>query len=139
ERAFPDKKLFLSTNVTQNKLWIVADGFLTELFFNLLHNVMKVDKSELVKVDVEANEVEDKDFVKVQIMDYGPGVSDNEKQHIFSRYKDEFDGVRGSGIGLTLVQRILNRYGGQIWVEDRVRGDSSQGANFVVLLPRGEP
>ena len=138
ERAFPNKQVFLSTNIQEQKYWVHGDGFLTELFFNILHNAVKMDRSPLVKIEVQAKVNNDEDFVKVEVQDQGPGVPNSEKKRIFNRYPNGMEGVRGSGIGLTLVQRILQRYGGQIWVEDRIKGDHSQGANFVVLIPRGE-
>ncbi len=138
ERAFPNKQLFLSTNIQDKEFWVYGDGFLTELFFNIIHNAMKMDRNQLVKIEVQAEDTTDNNFIKVEVLDQGPGVPDSEKKRIFNRIPDEMEGVRGSGIGLTLVQRILQRYGGQIWVEDRIAGDHSQGANFVVLIPRGE-
>ena len=138
ERAFPNKQIFLSTNIQDQTYWVYSDGFLTELFFNILHNAAKMDRNPMVKIEVQASENTTNDFVKVEVQDQGPGVPDSEKNRIFNRYLNGAEGVRGSGIGLTLVQRILQRYGGQSWVEDRVAGDHTQGANFVVLLPRGE-
>jgi signal transduction histidine kinase len=38
------------------------------------------------------------------------------------------------GLGLSLVKKIVESYNGDIWVEDRVKGDHEQGSNFVVLL-----
>jgi K+-sensing histidine kinase KdpD len=138
ERAFPNKQVFLSTNIEEQKYWVNGDGFLTELFFNILHNAVKMDRNPLVQIEVQATDNNQEESVKVEILDQGPGVPDSEKNRIFNRYPNGMEGVRGSGIGLTLVQRILQRYGGKIWVEDRISGDHSQGANFVVLLPRGE-
>ncbi|MFX1318948.1 MAG: PAS domain S-box protein [Promethearchaeota archaeon] len=138
ERAFPNKQIFLSTNIQDQTYWVYSDGFLTELFFNILHNAAKMDRNPMVKIEVQASEKSTNNFVKVEVQDQGPGVPDSEKKRIFNRYPNGPEGVRGSGIGLTLVQRILQRYGGEIWVEDRVTGDHTQGANFVVLLPRGE-
>jgi PAS domain S-box-containing protein len=138
ERAFPNKQIFLSTNIQDKTYWVYSDGFLTELFFNILHNAAKMDRNPMVKIEVQASENNAEDFVKVEVRDQGPGVPDSEKKRIFNRYPKGGEGIRGSGIGLTLVQRILQRYGGRIWVEDRIMGDHTQGANFVVLLPREE-
>ncbi|MFX1510795.1 MAG: PAS domain S-box protein [Promethearchaeota archaeon] len=135
ERAFPNKQVFLSTNIEDHQYLVHVDGFLTELFFNILHNAVKMDRNSLVKIEVTAS-YHDDGLVKVEVQDQGPGVPDSEKQRIFNRYPHGMEGVRGSGIGLTLVQRILQRYGGQIWVEDRIPGDHTQGANFVLLLPK---
>ncbi|MFX1368522.1 MAG: hypothetical protein ACFFAY_08000 [Promethearchaeota archaeon] len=38
-------------------------------------------------------------------------------------------------VGLTVVDRYVQDMGGQIWVEDRVKGDPSKGSKFVVILP----
>jgi len=43
--------------------------------------------------------------------------------------------MRGMGLGLSLVKKIIESYHGQIWVEDRVKGDSTRGSNFVLLIP----
>ena len=43
-----------------------------------------------------------------------------------------------SGIGLSLVSRILEIYNGKIWVEDKVKGEYSQGSKFVVLIPEAD-
>ncbi|MFX1577397.1 MAG: PAS domain S-box protein [Promethearchaeota archaeon] len=138
ERAFPNKQVFLSTNIEDQTYWVKGDGFLTELFFNILHNAVKMDRNPLVKIEVQASNVQANEFVKIEVQDQGPGVPDSEKKKIFNRFPKAMEKVRGSGIGLTLVQRILQRYGGQIKVKDRISGDHSQGANFVLLIPRGD-
>jgi signal transduction histidine kinase len=38
------------------------------------------------------------------------------------------------GMGLSLVKKIVDKYGGKIWVEDRIKGNHNEGSNFVVLL-----
>ena len=39
------------------------------------------------------------------------------------------------GFGLTLVKKLIKSYNGKIWVEDNVKGDYTQGSNFVLLIP----
>jgi signal transduction histidine kinase len=39
------------------------------------------------------------------------------------------------GLGLYLVKTLVDSYGGRVWVEDRVPGDRTKGARFVVMLP----
>lgn len=39
------------------------------------------------------------------------------------------------GFGLTLVKKIIESYKGDIWIDDRVPDDYTQGSNFVVLIP----
>jgi signal transduction histidine kinase len=42
---------------------------------------------------------------------------------------------KGMGIGLTLVKKAIETYSGQIWVEDRIIGDYTEGSNFIIMIP----
>jgi len=72
-------------------------------------------------------------FVRVSVEDTGPGVPDDQKEAIFHRYEQQKRGV-GEGLGLFLVQILVERYGGKIWVEDRVPGRPGEGAAFRFTL-----
>jgi len=54
---------------------------------------------------------------------------------IFQRAFNTNKTVSGMGIGLSLVKKIIETYNGQIWVEDRVKGEYSKGSKFIVLIP----
>ncbi len=54
---------------------------------------------------------------------------------IFKRGNRELKGSKGMGIGLSLVKKILKSYKSKIWVEDKVKGDYSEGSKFVLLIP----
>ena len=41
------------------------------------------------------------------------------------------------GLGLSLVKKIIDNYGGKIWIEDKVKGDYSKGANVILLIQKG--
>jgi len=111
----------------------MADEFLIDLFYNLLHNAARMDLSEDVVIDVSEYPSDEKDMLMLRIEDRGPGISDSMKQAILSRFDEKVK--RGWGLGLTLVKQIVDRYGGKIWIEDRISGDYSQGACFVLVLP----
>ena len=57
------------------------------------------------------------------------------KEKIFQRGYNAREFVSGLGLGLTLVKKILNLYKGEIWVQDKIESDYTQGSNFVILLP----
>jgi signal transduction histidine kinase len=45
------------------------------------------------------------------------------------------DKAKGMGLGLYLVKSLVESYGGRVWVEDRIMGDHTEGAMFLVMLP----
>lgn len=69
------------------------------------------------------------------IDDNGPGVPDDMKEMIFNRLSRGDTKAKGSGLGLYLVKSLVESYSGRVWVEDRVKGNHTQGARFVVMLP----
>ncbi|WP_292366111.1 MULTISPECIES: PAS domain-containing sensor histidine kinase [unclassified Methanoculleus] len=109
---------------------VLADDLLPEVFANLIGNAVKFGGPG-VEITVRA---EDEDgFVRVSIEDTGPGVPDDQKREIFYRYEKRRRGV-GEGLGLFLVQVLIERYGGRIWVEDRIAGRPEEGAAFRFTL-----
>ncbi|MFW9983783.1 MAG: PAS domain S-box protein, partial [Candidatus Odinarchaeota archaeon] len=79
ERNFPTKSILITNNIRERQYYVTADQFLSELFFNILHNAAKFDRSERVTIDVRADLTSDERFLRVNIMDHGPGISDDEK------------------------------------------------------------
>lgn len=114
---------------------VLADDLLSEIFTNLIGNAVKHGGPGVaISIRVEADEV---GFFRVTVADTGRGVPDSQKDVIFHRYERKQRGV-GEGLGLYLVQILVDRYGGRIWVEDRVPGRSEQGAAFSFLLREAE-
>jgi signal transduction histidine kinase len=71
----------------------------------------------------------------VEIADTGPGIPAEELPRIFEElYRgSNARGSEGSGLGLALVRRVVERHGGRISV--RSRRDGVQGTVFIVSLP----
>ncbi len=136
KQAFPDKSIVLDTNIHPDKFKVLADDLLVDLFFNILHNAAKFDAHDKVEIEAKVHFDKNKRFLRVEISDHGPGIPDDLKNRIFARYTQRVgEKAQGSGIGLTLVQRIIDRYGGRIWVEDRVKGTHTKGSKILFLLP----
>ncbi|WP_305066339.1 PAS domain S-box protein [Methanoculleus sp.] len=113
---------------------VLADDLLPEVFTNLISNAVKHGGSG---VAVAVRTEEEDGFVRVTVADTGRGVPDDQKEEIFHRYEKKQRGV-GEGLGLYLVQILIDRYGGRIWVEDRVSGRSEEGAAFVFTLRQAD-
>lgn len=67
------------------------------------------------------------DHINVRIADNGPGIPDSRKEDIFGKDETGLDS-EGTGIGLYLVQSLMDAYDGDVWVED----NDPEGAVFVV-------
>jgi PAS domain S-box-containing protein len=111
---------------------VLVDGLLPEVFSNLIGNAVKYGGPG-VAITIRTEDVNG--LVRVSVEDTGPGVPDEEKDAIFHRYEQKKRGV-GEGLGLYLVQILIERYGGKIWVEDRVPGRPEEGAAFRFTLKK---
>jgi len=106
---------------------VVANEMLDSVLRNLLKNAVQHNDSEIPEVRVR---VTDRDETTViRIADNGPGVADDQKDVIFGRGEKGLNS-EGTGIGLYLVETLVESYGGEISVED----NEPRGAVFVVEL-----
>ncbi|MBE8724468.1 PAS domain-containing sensor histidine kinase [Flavobacterium hungaricum] len=107
-----------------------------QLFYNLVHNALKFSRAEVPpRVIIGCSIVQDPkgDWVEVRIEDNGIGLDNAYSERIFTAFerlhsKDEYE---GSGLGLSLCRKIVQRHGGTI----RASGDKDNGSTFTVLLP----
>jgi len=111
---------------------VLVDDLLPEVFANLIGNAVKHGGPAVVVTDPGGR---CGGFVRVSVEDTGPGVPDDQKEAIFHRYEQKKRGV-GEGLGLYLVQILVERYGGRVWVEDRVPGRPEEGAAFRFTLEK---
>ncbi len=117
----------------ENKLPIISSEKtrLLQLFQNLLSNAIKyMDKPQgLIKVGC----VEENDFWKFYISDNGPGIEEKYHDKIFTIFQTlkRRDEEESTGIGLTMVKKIIKLYNGKIWVESKL----GQGSTFFFTLP----
>ena len=110
---------------------VLADDLLCEVFTNLIGNAIK-HGGPGVAVTIRVG-AEEGGFLRVTVADTGRGIPDDRKEEIFHRYERKQRGV-GEGLGLYLVRILIDRYGGRIWVEDRIPGCPGEGAAFSFLL-----
>ena len=124
---FPDADI----RYTPQDRWVAADDLLSTVFVNLIGNAVKFGGPG-VTVRISAREEEG--FVAVSVEDTGPGIPDAEKPLVFEKFRKS--GARsGKGLGLYIVRTLIERYGGRVWVEDRVPGHPECGAAFRFTLP----
>jgi PAS domain S-box-containing protein len=96
---------------------------LVQLFQNLISNSIKnrSDLPPVIRIDAQRQE----DRWLISITDNGAGISPADREMIFGLFKRSTSaGSSGSGIGLAICQAIVQRQGGQIWVEEAPGGGS---------------
>jgi PAS domain S-box-containing protein len=116
-----------------------ADDLLRDVFSNLVGNAVKHTGDQAhVSINLDMVSEEGLKYCRVGVEDDGPGVSDGSKKTLFNRSLKGTPRAKGMGLGLYIVKTLVESYGGRVWVEDRVAGDHTKGARFVVMLPTVE-
>jgi two-component system, sensor histidine kinase len=117
-------------------LMIMGTALMKEVFCNLINNAIKHASCDVV-VDVRVDEVmrSEKKFYEVSVTDNGHGISDDLKSRLFNRFQRGETKAYGKGLGLFIVKSLVEQAGGDVKVEDRVPGDYTKGAKFIVSLP----
>jgi PAS domain S-box-containing protein len=129
---FIDNNIKIKNNIHEN-LIITADKLrLTEVFNNLINNSVKYSKeSGIIVFDAKY----DDKFVTISVEDDGMGMTEGQKNRIFDEFykadtsRHDFD---SSGLGLPICKRIVEKHGGQIWVESSGVG---KGSTFYFKIP----
>jgi len=140
-RAHAPTSVRFDLDLPEGPIAVLGEEFLEDVFMNLLDNAVKYDKHELKVVEVEADRMDAPDGARWQfrIKDRGAGVMDRDKRTIFGRFERRALSEYGTGLGLSIVAKATERCGGRAWVEDRVAGDHTQGACFVLELMEAPP
>jgi PAS domain S-box-containing protein len=109
----------------------ILEVHLSQLFQNLIGNAIKYRGNEPSRVHISA--VRQQDDWLFSVRDNGIGIEPQFQQTIFGLFKrlHSHDQHPGSGIGLALCKRIVERYGGRIWVESQ----PGAGSTFFFTLP----
>lgn len=140
--AFPDAEITMSDPPDPDTR-VLANELLSSVFRNLVNNAVQHNYVARPRVWISVEETDES--VRVAVADNGPGVPDDMKATLFGEGQKGLESG-GTGIGLFLVQRLVESYGGDVWIEDRTAedrfGDADEtaptGAVFVVELPAAE-
>ena len=122
----------LSVQVEQLRLRVDAEGLLLALR-NLFENAMKYTRERQhphIKVQARRNDL----GVELSIADNGIGFEMEYHDHIFKIFQrlHRDDQYPGTGIGLALVRKAVERIGGRVWAQSR----PGEGATFNIQLPK---
>ena len=111
---------------------LLNDVHFTNVMVNVLDNAIKYS-TEAPIIDIYTENI--KDFVLIKIKDQGIGMSKVAQKRIFEKFYREHTGdvhnVKGHGLGLAYVKRIIEDHNGQIFVES----EKGKGSTFIIKIP----
>jgi PAS domain S-box-containing protein len=110
----------------------MGEAHLQQIFQNLITNAIKYRNEDTPRIHVSA--AKSVDGWRFSVADNGIGIDPQYKEKIFGVFKRLHHNERygGTGIGLAICQRVVERYGGRIWVES----EEGKGATFFFTIPQ---
>ncbi|WP_420573146.1 sensor histidine kinase [Kordia sp.] len=133
ELIVEDRKGYVKMHLEANDTMVMAnDTHFTNVLVNVLDNAIKYTEGE-PKIDIYTQVV--KNNIQIKIKDQGQGMSKSVQKRIFEKFYREHTGdihnVKGHGLGLAYVKRIVDDHDGQISVES----EKGKGSTFIIKLP----
>jgi signal transduction histidine kinase len=125
------KKLTLTTRVPDKLPEVLGDrAEITRVVSNLIDNAIKYSESGEIVVSA----LRRPRHIEISVKDQGIGLitPKGSFDKLFSRFYQERASADGSGVGLAICKKIVNSYGGKIWVESEGKG---KGTTFRFTLP----
>lgn len=121
---------------SSDKLPIVADkNIINDIINNLVNNAIKFTKSGSVTINQSEFAHNDKYFVKIDVIDTGIGISEEEQKFIFDEFRQGSEGIsrnyEGTGLGLTISQKYAHLINGDLSVKSKL----GAGSTFTLILP----
>jgi two-component system phosphate regulon sensor histidine kinase PhoR len=111
---------------------LLNDVHFTNVIVNIIDNAIKYSPDKPV-IDIYTENI--KDFVIIKIKDLVSGMSKAAQKRIFEKFYREHTGdlhnVKGHGLGLAYVKRIVEDHDGQVFVES----EKGKGSTFIIKVP----
>ena len=118
-KNYPDIKFNIKGDCT-----VLCDGAIYSVIDNIVRNSVVHGKTDRIDITIDDN-------CEMRIVDFGKGIPSDVKDKIFGE-GESFGETRGSGLGLYIVKKVMERYGGEISFE----GNKPNGAVFVLKFKK---
>ena len=110
---------------------------LIQVMINLLSNASKFCDRDAGRVQVVLTH--EHDGLRVEVIDNGIGISRENQELIFEKFRQVGDTLtdkpQGTGLGLPICREIIHHFGGRLWVAS----EPGKGASFAFTLPFSQP
>jgi PAS domain S-box-containing protein len=130
KNEFENRRITVSVDITEAIPAVQLDrSQIKQVFFNLIKNALEaMPDGGALRIEMGAGDV----YVDIAFIDTGKGIAPEELQRVFEPYHTTKQ--TGSGLGLMIVQRIIDEHGGEIELSSK----PGAGTCFKVRLPRSE-
>ena len=123
-----ERSIVISVESTEPVMVKGDEQALTRVVLNLLSNALRfAPEHSAVEMSVYAEDCQ----AKLTVADRGPGLSAEDQQQVFTRFWRGKNAGPGSGLGLSIVKRVVERHGGTVSVVSEL----GRGSSFSVTLP----
>jgi two-component system phosphate regulon sensor histidine kinase PhoR len=128
------KKALTTLNISQNRTYLIADKFhFSNLVINILENSVKYcEKEPQIRIDIQKT----KKLLQIRFTDNGIGISKKYRKKIFNRFyrvpTGNVHNVKGFGLGLDYVRKIVKAHKWKIKVDENPEG----GSIFTLIIPQ---
>ena len=127
------KELFIKADIPIETLHIVSDErMIRQALNNLINNAVKFTETGGVTVKLDKESTEAGEFAVIRIVDTGIGIPEKSQDSIWQEFRQVSEGwgrnYEGTGLGLTITKKIIDKVSGQITLQSR------EGVGSVVTL-----
>ncbi len=116
-----------------NPLVSIDADRIVQVLINLLGNAVKYSPDNGT---IKVSAIEENDFVRIEVIDQGPGIPKEDQKMIFERFRQieskEYRRSGSSGLGLAICAALVESHGGKIGVESEIE----KGSRFWFTLPK---
>jgi signal transduction histidine kinase len=138
-RELQGKKVEFEVRFPKESILVQADEMLPEIFTNLFLTAVRSDRRDSVTLVLSAESRREgrRDMWWVKVAQPERSIPDHLKTEVLRMAKASKSELAGGfGIGLATAKGIVERYLGQMWVSDMVKGDPAKGCVYNITLPK---
>ena len=133
---FSNKDFKITYDFQEKELSVKANKLLVELFYNLLNNSIRHNKSTQAKIEINVSSIakNNQKYVQVEIIDNGIGINKQIKREINKVNFTKIYTKKRLGLGLIFVCKVLYSYGGHLIIQNRIKDNYKKGSKFIIYL-----
>ena len=134
---FPGEQIGIKIENSEEKILVYANKLLVDVFNIVLNNAVKYNNNPTKEVLIKIlREKKDLNYnIKIEFIDNGMGIPDSMKKNIFQPIYKKTPDFKRIGLGLLLVNAVIESFFGKVWAEDKILGDYTKGSRIVFLIP----